>query len=101
MHRPLRVWINLEKLEANFSAAQGSPVSREEVRAILEREQDQPFGRWLLADYPGRFGPSAPVRNGGTIRYDPPCWGAHIEFSLVASNVQNVRFDETEVAGIG
>jgi hypothetical protein len=36
MHRPSRVWINLEKLEANFSAAQGSPVSLAEVRAYLE-----------------------------------------------------------------
>jgi hypothetical protein len=39
MHRPLCVWINLEKLEANFSAAQGSPVSLAEVREYLEENK--------------------------------------------------------------
>jgi hypothetical protein len=44
MHRPLRVWINLEELEANFSAAQGSPVSMAEVRAYLEANKINHLG---------------------------------------------------------
>jgi hypothetical protein len=44
MHRPSRVWINLEKLEANFSAAQGSPVSLEKVREYLEANKINHLG---------------------------------------------------------